>query len=99
MHQCALLESKHGSSGSAQVRVPQTGGRVLVASDGVWDAFAKPERVARMSRAWHTEVLAPMRAEAGWLASSGCSSGRPASAVFLPRRQCLVPAHVGEPHR
>lgn len=40
----------------AQVRVPATGGRVLVASDGVWDAFAKPERVARMSRSWHTEA-------------------------------------------
>ena len=40
--------------------MPQTGGRVLVASDGVWDAFAKPERVARMSRAWHTEVLPPV---------------------------------------
>lgn len=57
--------------------MPQTGGRVLVASDGVWDAFAKPERVARMSRAWHTEVLLLMRTHAGWLAGRGCSVAGP----------------------
>ncbi|KAK9804224.1 hypothetical protein WJX72_002010 [[Myrmecia] bisecta] len=39
-----------------QVRVPETGGRVLVASDGVWDAFDKMGRVARMARGWATEV-------------------------------------------
>lgn len=39
-----------------QVRVPETGGRILIASDGVWDAFEKMLRVSRMSRSWHTEV-------------------------------------------
>lgn len=41
---------------AAQVRVPETGGRVLVASDGVWDAFEKMIRVSRMTRRWSTEV-------------------------------------------
>ena len=42
-----------------QVRVPETGGRILIASDGVWDAFEKMLRVSRMSRSWHTEVGGP----------------------------------------
>ena len=71
------------SAALVQVRVPQTGGRVLVASDGVWDAFAKPERVARMSRAWHTKVLLLMTAFAGWLAMQWTQFGRPALALFL----------------
>jgi hypothetical protein len=41
-----------------QVRVPQTGGRIMIASDGVWDAFEKMARVSRMSRSWHTEARA-----------------------------------------
>ena len=46
---CALL----------QVKVPQSGVRVLIASDGVWDAFEKMLRVCRMARAWHVEVRGP----------------------------------------
>ncbi|CAL8466137.1 g5673 [Coccomyxa elongata] len=38
-----------------QVRVPETGGRILVASDGVWDAFEKMVRVCRMVRRWAVE--------------------------------------------
>ena len=30
--------------------MPETGGRILIASDGVWDAFEKMLRVSRMSR-------------------------------------------------
>lgn len=41
-----------------QVRVPETGGRVLIASDGVWDAFEKMVRVSRMARRWSVEVRA-----------------------------------------
>ena len=33
--------------------------RVLIASDGVWDAFEKMLRVCRMARAWHIEVGGP----------------------------------------
>ncbi len=39
-----------------QVKVPQSGVRVLVASDGVWDAFEKMLRVCRMARSWSVEV-------------------------------------------
>jgi len=67
----------------AQVRVPATGGRVLVASDGVWDAFAKPERVARMSRSWHTEARIVASVCCG-LPGARCRAG---SGV---RRQCGV---------
>ena len=42
-----------------QVKVPQSGVRVLIASDGVWDAFEKMLRVCRMARAWHIEVRGP----------------------------------------
>lgn len=35
-----------------QVLVPPTGGRVTLASDGVWDAHEKMSRVANMSRGW-----------------------------------------------
>ena len=44
-----------------QVKVPQSGVRVLIASDGVWDAFEKMLRVCRMARAWHIEVRGPPR--------------------------------------
>lgn len=46
--------------GCLQVRVPETGGRILVASDGVWDAFEKMVRVCRMVRRWPVEVSAPL---------------------------------------
>ena len=36
--------------------MPQSGVRVLVASDGVWDAFEKMLRVCRMARSWSVEV-------------------------------------------
>ena len=36
--------------------MPETGGRILIASDGVWDAFEKMLRVSRMSRSWSTQV-------------------------------------------
>lgn len=39
-----------------QVKVPQSGVRVLIASDGVWDAFEKMLRVCRMARSWPVEV-------------------------------------------
>jgi len=39
-----------------QVKVPQSGVRVLIASDGVWDAFEKMLRVCRMARSWPIEV-------------------------------------------
>ena len=41
------------------MKVPQSGVRVLIASDGVWDAFEKMLRVCRMARAWHIEVGGP----------------------------------------
>ena len=40
------------------MRVPRTGVRVLMASDGVWDAFEKMLRVCRMTRSWSIEVRA-----------------------------------------
>lgn len=36
--------------------MPQSGVRVLIASDGVWDAFEKMLRVCRMARSWTIEV-------------------------------------------
>lgn len=39
-----------------QVMVPPTGGRLLVGSDGVWDAFDKMARANGMSRGWSTEA-------------------------------------------
>ena len=52
------MREKRGLSRCAplQVKVPQSGVRVLIASDGVWDAFEKMLRVCRMARAWHIEV-------------------------------------------
>ena len=38
------------------MRVPDTGARLLVASDGVWDAFERMSRVGMMARSWPTEV-------------------------------------------
>lgn len=40
-----------------QVLIPPTGGRLLVASDGVWDAFDKMSRAGAMSRSWSTEMV------------------------------------------
>lgn len=39
-----------------QVMLPPTGGRLLVGSDGIWDAFDKMARAGGMSRAWSTEA-------------------------------------------
>jgi len=38
-----------------QVMVPPTGARLLVGSDGIWDAFDKMSRAGSMSRSWSTE--------------------------------------------
>lgn len=49
-----------------QVRVPSEGARLLVASDGVWDAFEKTSRVASIARSAVTQVIRraiPARAE------------------------------------
>lgn len=35
-----------------QVRIPDTGGRLIVASDGLWDGFENMKRLCRMSRGW-----------------------------------------------
>jgi len=43
-----------------QVMLPPTGGRLLVASDGIWDAFDKMSRAGSMSRTWSTDT-APTR--------------------------------------
>ena len=39
-----------------QVRVPRSGARVILASDGVWDAFDTMGRVGALARHWDTEV-------------------------------------------
>ena len=43
-----------------QIMLPPTGGRIIVASDGVWDAFDKMTRASSMSRSWPLEQ-APSR--------------------------------------
>ena len=39
-----------------QVRVPETGGRLCIASDGLWDAFENLNRVTKLWRPWDTEA-------------------------------------------
>ena len=39
-----------------QVEVPKTGGRIMLASDGCWDAFDKTSRVAKAARNWPADV-------------------------------------------
>ena len=39
-----------------QVRLPPEGSRLIVASDGVWDAFEKTSKIPVMSRAWSVSV-------------------------------------------
>ncbi|KAK9848030.1 hypothetical protein WJX84_004477 [Apatococcus fuscideae] len=39
-----------------QVEVPRTGGRIMLASDGCWDAFDKSSRVAKASRIWAADI-------------------------------------------
>jgi len=39
-----------------QVRIPDTGGRLIVASDGLWDGFENMKRLCRMSRGWACQV-------------------------------------------
>ena len=41
-----------------QVVLPPTGARLMVGSDGVWDAFDKMTKVGAMSRSWPLEVCA-----------------------------------------
>lgn len=39
-----------------QIEVPKTGGRIMLASDGCWDAFDKTSRVAKAARNWAADV-------------------------------------------
>ncbi len=39
-----------------QALVPSRGGRILIASDGVWDAFPKRKKVGAMTRTWPLDV-------------------------------------------
>ncbi len=39
-----------------QALVPSRGGRILIASDGVWDAFPKRKKVGTMTRTWPLDV-------------------------------------------
>jgi hypothetical protein len=41
---------------ACQVRLPLEGSRLIVASDGVWDAFEKTSKVPAMSRGWSVSV-------------------------------------------
>lgn len=36
--------------------MPATGGRLIVASDGLWDGFENMKRLCRMSRSWSCQV-------------------------------------------
>jgi lipopolysaccharide/colanic/teichoic acid biosynthesis glycosyltransferase len=53
--------------------VPPTGARLLVASDGVWDAYEKMTRIGGMLRSWSLDS-APQRLiqvggwQQGWVA-------------------------------
>ena len=38
------------------MRLPPEGSRLIVASDGVWDAFEKTSKVPAMSRGWSVSV-------------------------------------------
>lgn len=40
-----------------QVRVPESGARLMLASDGVWDAFDHMSRVFKLSRNWPVDVV------------------------------------------
>lgn len=50
------LQALNAQLPAAQVRVPPEGARLLVASDGVWDAFQKTSRVASIARSAPTQV-------------------------------------------
>ena len=43
----------------SQVLVPMEGARLLIASDGVWDAFEKTSRVTAIQRSQNTQVTLP----------------------------------------
>lgn len=43
----------------SQVLVPMEGARLLIASDGVWDAFEKTSRVTAIQRSQSTQVILP----------------------------------------
>ena len=52
----SAASASHPPYPALQVLLPSSGARVIVASDGVWDAFEKTSRVAAMTRSWPTEV-------------------------------------------
>jgi hypothetical protein len=43
-----LIDSR--LTGAAQVRIPATGGRLFIASDGIWDAFPPSKAVPKVRR-------------------------------------------------
>lgn len=59
----------------AQVLLPPTGARLMVASDGVWDAFEKMTRVGTMARSWPLETCPARMIQVRWGSSSGGSGG------------------------
>ncbi len=61
-HACVYSNNKrshhthpHHPLSQQQVRVPATGARVMVCSDGVWDAFDHTSRIYKLSRTWPVE--------------------------------------------
>jgi serine/threonine protein phosphatase PrpC len=40
-----------------QTLVPSRGGRILIGSDGIWDAFRKKKKVGAMTRTWPLDVV------------------------------------------
>lgn len=44
------------SLGGLQVRIPDSGGRVIVASDGVWDGFENVKKLLKISRIYNCQV-------------------------------------------
>ncbi len=57
---CGQCRSRHlwSAAVGVQVVVPMEGARLLIASDGVWDAFDKTSRVTAIQRSQATQVAA-----------------------------------------
>ncbi len=58
-----------------QVILPPTGARLMVGSDGVWDAFDKMTKVGTMSRSWTLDTCADRMVQV---------SGTPTLAAIAP---------------